>query len=285
MASIILFCEGEENSNKSYDKQILRKILPESTVQTFGGKMGYKQYKNAYLQINKGLFSESYIFRDRDFDFPFEHLEKEPHLIVAGKTEFASFRTCIENYMLDIDFFFRFLEEEYADRSFLKTQQELAHLYTESAKEIRYYSAMRHALGFVRKPFPFLKSKPENDKEKDITFDNFEKATCQKEMNDYLNRFLAKIPTFSAKELNEKFEFFCQKFDKENFYTEHKYMIWFNGKELKDQIQKHLQKFRPQISLEKDYFEWLMENHNKEMWLKFPDLKELKEKMDSDISK
>lgn len=289
MASIILFCEGVEESNKSYDRQILRKLLPAVTVQTFGGKMGYKQYKLAYLQMNKGLFEKVYIFRDRDFDFDYQHLEKTPHLIPAliqgkhnemkeSKEEFASFRTCIENYMLDIDFFFSFLEEKYAHRDFLKTKLELVALYKTAAKEICYYSAMRHALGFIRKPFPFLKTKPE-DNNQDVSFANYNKATCQKEMQDYFNRFLAAIPQFSEQELNEKFEFFCQKFEEDSFYDNQAYMIWFNGKELMKQITQKLKKEKIEISLKEDYFSWLMDKHTKDMWLKFNDLKELVEKV------
>jgi hypothetical protein len=279
MTSIILFCEGTEDSNKSYDRQILRKLLPAVTVQTFGGKMGYKQYKLAYLQMNKGLFEKAYIFRDRDFDFDYQYLEQKPHLIGAGKNEFSSFRTCIENYMLDIDFFFSFLEEKYAHRDFLKTKLELEFLYKTAAKEICYYSAMRHALGFVRKPFPFLKTKPADANEKDINFTNYDKTNCKKEMQDYFNRFLAAIPQFSEQELNEKFEFFCQKFEKDSFYDTQAYMIWFNGKELMKQINQNFKKDRIEISLKEDYFSWLMDNHTKDMWLKFDDLKELVEKV------
>ncbi len=291
MASIILFCEGENGNTKSYDWQILKLLAgtKNAELQTFGGKMGYKQYKTAYLDIKKEqaekdvventIYDKAYIFRDRDFDFDYEHLEKTPHLIEVGKNEFASFRTCIENYMLDRDFFFEFLEKEYSTRNFLKTKPELEQLYIESAKEIRYYSTMRHALGFIRKGFPHLDSKPKDDENKAISFNNnFQKTTCQKEMNEYFNRFLAKIPTFSEVELNKMFEFFCQKFDEESFYAEHKFMIWFNGKELKDQIQNRLQKFKPQISVE-NYFDWLMKNHTREMWLKFDDLRELRDKI------
>jgi len=53
-------------------------------------------------------------------------------------------------------------------------------------------------------------------------------------------------------------------------------MIWFNGKELIKQISQKLTKFPSQIS---NYFEWLIQNHSKEMWLKFDDLRKLRGKL------
>ena len=108
MKIINLYCEGKRGS---HDFDILEKVIDgylNITIKPIGGKYGANAIME-YQEKNGNVRSDFYLlFRDRDFDKP---IPKDEKLIIDRKT-YYSYRTTIENYLLDVNTFFDFLQEQ-----------------------------------------------------------------------------------------------------------------------------------------------------------------------------
>ena len=150
MKIINLYCEGKKGS---HDFDILEKVIEERlniTIKPIGGKYGANAIME-YQEKNFNARSDFYLlFRDRDFDQPIPDKER---LIIDRKT-YYSYRTTIENYLLDVSTFFHFLQEQKNNYK-LDTEEAVKALFIKVAKELKYYQAIRHTLGALRFPNGF----------------------------------------------------------------------------------------------------------------------------------
>ena len=109
MKIINLYCEGKRGS---HDFDILEKVIEghlNITIKPIGGKYGANAIME-YQEKNGNARSDFYLlFRDRDFDAPVPTVEQ---LHFDNKKAYYSYRTTIENYLLDVNTFFDFLQEQ-----------------------------------------------------------------------------------------------------------------------------------------------------------------------------
>ena len=107
MSKIIkIYCEGKRGS---HDYDIIEKIIGNSNIliEPIGSKKG----AGSAIQVFENLATKSdtyFFFRDRDFD---DAVPDTPSLIRKGCILY-SHRTTIENYLLDINRFFEYLQVE-----------------------------------------------------------------------------------------------------------------------------------------------------------------------------
>lgn len=106
-------------------------------IKPIGGKLGSKaivQYLENNQERELSKSKDYLLFRDRDFDQP---IPEEERLIIDRKT-YYSYRTTIENYLLDVSTFFHFLQEQKNNYK-LDTEEAVKALFIKVAKELKYY--------------------------------------------------------------------------------------------------------------------------------------------------
>lgn len=104
---ITIYCEGQK---ESHDITILNKVidgLNNILIKPIGGKLGSKaiiQYLENNQERDLSKSKDYLLFRDRDFDQPIPDKER----LITEKKTYYSYRTTIENYLLDVSTFFTF---------------------------------------------------------------------------------------------------------------------------------------------------------------------------------
>lgn len=285
--TVYLFHEGKAGG---YDQEVLKKIPFENKTvipQPFGGKGGHSRYMDGFASYAKSLGTtpdNQFIgFRDRDFDFA---IPDHPQLISAGNNVFAGYRTTIENYLLDHELFYNFIErEEYSSRFGAKpfdTVEETKQAFDNAAEDILFFQAARNALGRIRNPkaeqrtnfidigrwqnsdtrIPFFKS--------GTLPQNLTREHCIEESNRVVNTFQNEASEYSKEKFAEAFEDFLDLFNQSDYIEQGNYLIHFHGKDFEAALKRNL----PEQFPFKAYYRFAID---KFVYLKFQDLVELKE--------
>lgn len=265
-----IFCEG---NRESWDKEVLEKIIASTQlidieVVPVGGKGSLANFRDGYVKGNRLVKEDvqSLGFRDRDFDFP---IPERPELINAGNNIYASYRTTIENYLLDPRQLFQFLQEKGHLEKLKEGSRSLEGVQTifrETALELKYYAAARCALGEVRKPIRL-----------DTTWrsqsgnlpDNLSREHSLNEAIQLVHAAAEQASYYTREVITESFERFLERFD-DDFFKNDSYLIWFNAKDLVALLKSRL--FVTDFSF-KGYYKYSIEKFQYEQ---FPDLVELK---------
>jgi hypothetical protein len=217
--TIKIYCEGNQ---KSHDFEILKKIFNNKNVfiSPIGSKKGAEEtieiYENGREKSNAFLF-----FRDRDFDVP---VPEKPSLTQKGFT-FYSYRTTIENYLLDATCFFDFIKERKFQKKYkINSVSDVQNLFIKAAKKISYYQALRHTLGQLSAPDDFKTtwmSKGSGHLPLQIDDKNF----CR-------NKALERVPQHTEDAFDAHLNAFLERFEITYFYENGDYLVWFQGKDL-----------------------------------------------------
>ncbi len=270
---IYLFCE--DRSSETVCFKIQDDLAAELDVQLIrsGGVRGMRAFKNGFLErIGKSTYKGYLIFRDRDFDAEIpEQIEltntKDKNGIVS-KNEFMSHRVTIENYLIDANSIVQYLACVNQEIELVTIKQCLR----TAAREIVSYSAVRHALGAVRKPLSIETTwtSGSGTLPQDLT-----DKSCQAEAEKLMMSFQDDASSIQISELNRKYLLFKSKFD-EAFLDREEFLVWFNGKDLMTALQKQFHAIDLMDFSPKRYYEFVLKNLDYSV---FNDLVQLKEEI------
>lgn len=261
MKIINLYCEGKRGS---HDFDILEKVIDgylNITIKPIGGKYGANAIME-YQEKNGNVRSDFYLlFRDRDFDQPIPDKER---LIIDRKT-YYSYRTTIENYLLDVNTFFDFLQEQ-KNSYRLDTEEAVKALFIKVAKELKYYQAVRHTLGKMR----FANSFDTTWVVGSGTLPNaLDLNTCKTNAWQLIEKELHKSQEQWTKEIFEAtLQDFLTLFEAESFFDELKFLVYYQGKDFAKALTKELPSFPINY-----YYKYAKKNFD---YTKYPDLVELR---------
>ena len=260
MKIINLYCEGKRGS---HDFDILEKVIEGRliTIKPIGSKYGANAIME-YQEKNGNVRSYFYLlFRDRDFDQPIPEEEK---LIIDRKT-YYSYRTTIENYLLDVSTFFHFLQEQKNNYK-LDTEEAVKALFIKVAKKLKYYQAVRHTLGKLR----FNNSFNTTWVTGSGTLPNaLDLETCRGEAWQLIENILNKSNQQWTKEIFEAtLQEFLTLFEAESFFDELKFLVYYQGKDFAKALTKEL----PNFSIE-NYYKYAKKHFD---YTKYLDLVELR---------
>lgn len=269
MKTAIVFVEG------GYDYRVLAQFLPNVALVVQGtGKYGQSSFIDGYAKSQGATTSKIFIgFRDRDFDKAIpEKCELETQEIndsFSGKTIAFSYRRTIENYLLRPESFEFFLEKNSSSFSTLNSLL-IRELLLESAYELRYYQAVRQALGEVRDKN--LLTTSWTDKSGKIP-QQLDEGYCLEKGRELLTTYDQKATQIAnIGKFEELFRKYVSLFDNETFYQNRLHEVWFQGKDLEKVLQTKLQKYAPSFPMNRLY-ESAISNFE---YQEFPDLTELR---------
>ena len=236
MKIINLYCEGKRGS---HDFDILEKVIDgylNITIKPIGGKYGANAIME-YQEKNGNVRSDFYLlFRDRDFDKP---IPKDEKLIIERKT-YYSYRTTIENYLLDVSTFFHFLQEQKNNYG-LNTEDTVRALFIKVAKELQYYQAIRHTLGALRFANSFDTTWVVGSGTLPNTLDL---NTCKTNAWQLIEKELHKSQQQWTEEIFEAtLQDFLTLFEAESFFDELKFLVYYQGKDFAKALTKELPNF------------------------------------------
>lgn len=270
MGKIIkVYCEGKRGN---YDFEILANTFAGTMVpvmlQPVGGKRGAKsiiQFKETH-EVDRSDFY--LLFRDRDFDKPVPDL---PQLTLSEVYIYFSYRTTIENYLLNTEWFFDFISLENEYKSQFTSIHDVEVLFRKAAFKIKDYQAVRHALGEIRTGASF-----------DTTWtgksgtlpEEFDLESCYQRASELISSALENTQNWTFKKLQELTEKYLKIFD-ENFLSRDEYLIWFQGKDFISSIKLLLPGFPF-----KSYFSYALKRFD---YKQYPDLVELRSIIDNQL--
>lgn len=262
---ITIYCEGQK---ESHDITILNKVIDglnnNILIKPIGGKLGSKaiiQYleNNEERELSK---SKDYLlFRDRDFDQPIPDKER----LIREKKNYYSYRTTIENYLLDVSTFFHFLQEQ-KNNYRIATEEAVKTLFIKVAKELKYYQAVRHTLGKLR----FNNSFNTTWVTGSGTLPNaLDLETCSSNAWQLIKDILNKSNQQWTKEIFEAtLQEFLTLFETELFFDELNFLVYYQGKDFAKALTKEL----PNFSIE-NYYKYAKKHFD---YTKYADLVELR---------
>ena len=261
---ITIYCEGQK---ESHDITILNKVidgLNNILIKPIGGKLGSKaivQYLENNQERELSKSKDYLLFRDRDFDQP---IPEEERLIINKKT-YYSYRTTIENYLLDVSTFFHFLQEQKNNYK-LDTEEAVKALFIKVAKKLKYYQAVRHTLGKLR----FNNSFNTTWVTGSGTLPNaLDLETCRGEAWQLIENILDKSNQQWTKEIFEAtLQEFLTLFEAESFFDELKFLVYYQGKDFAKALTREL----PNFSIE-NYYKYAKKHFD---YTKYADLVELR---------
>ena len=256
-----IYCEGKRGS---HDYDILEKVLgdlrPNIEIKPIGGKMGSKAIMS-YVEgstLSAAKADDYLMFRDRDFDKPVPEKEE---LIKDGHVLF-SYRTTIENYLLDYQLIFNYINGK--NPGFFASFFDGLYLMNEAAYDIKDYQAVRHALGALRDGVSFGTRWTEKD---GVLPSSLGLDECIAEAYDLIRPIKIKSDRWTKSELTQNVELFLTIFDK-GFFDRQDYLVWFQGKDLAKSICNRLDNFDLG-----SYYKYAKEQFD---YTKFADLVELR---------
>lgn len=261
MARIIkIYCEGKAGST---DFDLLQIVTDGLTVQTIpiGGKTGAK----SAIQVHEAGLSKAdfkIFFRDRDFDAP---VAPKAQLINDGSYVYYSYRTTIENYLLDYP-----LLKAYAENQGLNIN-DLRKNYHNAAKDIRYFQALRHTLGELRTPTDFGTNIAEKSGKLPT---NLSESHCRSTGYEKIEANLAKTELWNRENYDRTFDKYVTLFD-DDFIESDKFLIYFQGKDFMKSLSQRLPDFSP-----KNYYRFAKKKFDYRI---HPDLVELRELLENEV--
>lgn len=231
-----IYCEGKRGS---LDYDILEKVLGDLgqsiDIKPLGGKFGAPAIMS-YLEKDDFMAAEAkdyLMFRDRDFDAP---VPDQVQLTPKGHVYF-SYRTTIENYLIDPQMFFEFAIKKGILE--LDTLDKAKSTIRESALEIKDYQAVRHALGAMRDDASFKTRWTEQDGKLP---ECLELEACMDAAFSLIQEAKTKSENWTKEHFEEKVRKFLMVFN-DSFFDREDYLVWFQGKDLAKSICRKVDNF------------------------------------------
>lgn len=262
MSDVIkVYCEGKAGS---HDFDILEKVVDGLGVLIVpvGGKRGAKSAIQVYESgVAKSKFKV--FFRDRDFDMP---VPNTVSLQNDGSYVYFSYRTTIENYLIDFDWIEAYSKGKSWYSDALKDQ------YLNAAKDIKFFQAARHALGKMRVATDFgtnIVSGKSGNLPEDLSED-----FCREKGFEQIQESIDKVDGWTRETYNRVFDEFLDLFD-DRFFTDEQFLVYFQGKDFMKSLCRYLPGFSP-----KDYFKYAKSVFD---YTAYNDLVELRQLLDAEI--
>ncbi|TAE61556.1 MAG: hypothetical protein EAZ76_15285 [Nostocales cyanobacterium] len=296
----VIFCEG------NLDLDVLNKVIENQsnsvTIVASGSKFSFSVFIQAYFknkndendekqnnEENQKNTNKYLIFRDRDFDIEPTAEIKLLQIDKLGNRAFLSHRTCIENYLLYPELIHQYWITKYAEHSENPTISKWGHgnspgvdkitqWIEEAAKILRDYQAVRWALGNLCQ-LSASRQQLKTTWTKKIP-DSLSLSECKSRALSLINDFQNTVAEVKKDKFEESLDRYLQLFHQQEFWQEKQYLIWFNGKDIYKALHKISQdKTRPYksyISMDK-FSKWAVNYIDINQ---YPDLIELKNKIE-----
>lgn len=268
----LLFCEGEPDS---LDRSLLNRVLigksPSGVIVASGGKQRLRAFIDGRLSVYRDE-PEYIAFRDRDFDVePPDNVSLIP--LPGGKAIFLSHRTAIENYLLDAKLIHRYWQEN--ARSGPRWQHgdspgegDIGSWIVAAAMQVSSYQAVRWALASLRPAGRWPEIGSTWTRGSGYLPSSLNAAECLDEATSLVRSYQEQTRAASEESFLLNYRRFVNQFSFPEFVTRGDYMIWYHGKD----IQKSMQKLRPNSISLQHYFKWAVERLD---WEKHADILEL----------
>jgi hypothetical protein len=268
----VVFCEGKPDS---LDYLLLNQILPVGSrvrLRPVGGKLSLPAYIEGHLDSYPSNGQPPYIaFRDRDFD---HEPPNSPQLIrlSGNKPIWLSHRAAIENYLIDVDLLRQYWTEREQTPTWkhgpAPSADEIENHIQESARELIDYQAVRWSLAKLKPGprWPEIRTTWTNgsgDIPSSLDYNN-----CPVQAHQLVVSFQDQIQNIHPERLQKYADAYRQQFIAPRFLDEHKYLIWFHGKDHLVQLCRRLAPNFPR----RHYTAWAAEHVNIS---KHPDLQQL----------
>ena len=264
--TIKIYCEG---TKRSHDYEMLRKVVGGKNIfiHPIGSKRGAEEVIEVFEKTGKktGAFL---FFRDIDFDVA---VNEKPSLIIENNI-YYSYRTTIENYLLDAPCFFDFLKEKKLEKRFkIHSITDIQNIFIKAAKKISYYQALRHTIARMR---------PTNDDKTtwikgnsgSLPYEMVDKLACRQKAFDFVKSLYSESEAPTEAAFDALLDTFCERFETAAFYAQAQYLIWFQGKD----FAKSLSLLLPQCPI-KDYYLFAKKHFD---YTRFDDLVEFQKIID-----
>ena len=267
----IVFCEG---SPGGVDGVLLAHILPLRNlyVRPVGGKRGMPAYIDGFLESYPSGPPGYLGFRERDFDVEPPDLAKLTRLH-GQKPLWLSYRTVIENYFIDADLIREYWTAQQATTGWghgpAPSKMDIQRRIMESARELIEYQSVRWALARL-KPAPRW---PEihttwtrngsGHLPASLAF-----ADCLHHAARLVTAFQDQVRGVGSDQLQDYAQGYRERFGAGTFLSQHKYLVWFHGKDMLAHLCPNLEPNFPR----RHYINWAAEHVNVD---EHPDLQEL----------
>jgi len=282
----IIFCEGKASSLDYRLLNIVVDSLPgdRCTIVPAGSKFGFSTFADGYFS-GKAVNQKYIVFRDRDFD-----VQPTPNCRLlqldnrSGNQPMAlSYRTCVENYLLDPDLMHTYWTEKYNEKQENPTSKwghqnspgvaRISESIETSARHLQAYQAVRWALGDLVNMSTAREQLKTTWTKKGKLPNSLNLPDCKNQALQLVNQFRLAVGAVTWEKFEDNLVSYQQRFNQEEFWTEKQYLIWFNGKDIQKEIQRQDSKY---ISLN-SFFDWAI---GKLDINQHPDLIELRTKIE-----
>jgi hypothetical protein len=282
-----IFCEGRQSS---LDYKLLSKLVEDisgdkCTIIPAGSKFTFSIFAQGYFFPDELKNQRFIVFRDRDFDAkPASNIQLITLGHKSGNQSFTlTYRSCIENYLLDASLIDQYWQEKHQEKTDNPASKwghgdspgisVIKDWLKSSAEEIRFYQAVRWALGDL-----LIEGMARDQLKTTWTSgsgtlpDGLDLQSCQDRALELVYQFKQVIESITAEKFTVNLEKYHQQFSQEGFWLENDYLIWFHGKD----IQKAMQKKMPSYISLTSFFNWAVDHLD---IAQHPDLMELKTKI------
>lgn len=280
----IFFCEGKPSS---LDYKLLDRLVDgdRCTIVPAGSKFTFSIFAEGYFSGNKAVNQKYIVFRDRDFDVqPTANCRLLQLVNKFGNKSIAlSYRTCVENYLLDANLIHTYWTEKYNEKQENPTSKwghqnspgvdRISESIETSARNLQAYQAVRWALGDLVNMSAAREQLKTTWTNTGKLPDSLILQDCKNQALELVNQFRQAVESVTREKFEDNLVSYQQQFDQEEFWTQKQYLIWFNGKDLQKEIQKQDSKY---ISLN-SFFDWAIPQLD---ITQHPDLMELRTKME-----
>ena len=262
----IIFCEGKPSS---LDYRLLNRVVDSlpgdrCTIVPAGSKFGFSTFAEGYFSGKTAVNQKYIVFRDRDFD-----VQPTPNCGLlqldnrsGNKPVALSYRTCVENYLLDADLIDTYWTEKYNEKQenpvFKWGHQNspgvdrISESIETSARNLQHYQAVRWALGDLVNMRPAREQLKTTWTKKGNLPESLILQDCKDQALELINKFRLAVGEVTGEKFEDNLVSYQQRFNQEEFWTEKQYLIWFNGKDIQKEIQRQDSKY---ISLN-SFFDW-----------------------------
>jgi len=263
----IIFCEGKQSS---LDYELLSRLVEgissdRCTIIPAGSKFTFSIFAQGYFFPGQVENQRYIVFRDRDFDVKptptIQLLSLDNKL--GNRTIALTYRSCIENYLLDPDLIHTYWTAKYTEKLDNPTSKwahknspgvEAISMWIEScAKNLQFYQAVRWALGDL------LQMSTAREQLKTTWTggsgklpESLDLQNCQNQALELINQFRQAVESVTPENFEESLNLYQQLFTQEEFWTDKQYLIWFHGKDIKKEMQRQKPNY---ISLS-SFFDW-----------------------------
>lgn len=255
MSDIIqVFCEDKHHSLVlSHLLTKRQKGTADVRIVQTGGVRGARAFKEGYNKRTGVQSKMDIFFRDRDFDFPPTE-QVALNTLEGEKNTYILHRTTIENYLIDVDMFLAYTSQYYPQIASLQGKTNIVNLFTEGAKRIRAYVAVRHTLGFFRRNYSFATTWTGGSGHLPS---NLDKDECVEQGFSLIEDKRKIICPINKEAFCQQFDTFYTRFD-DIFYQNQLYWIWFNAKDIEKAVRPQLP---PNFSFDA-YYSFALKNLN-----------------------